>query len=254
MHRTLAMIVLTVLAGYAAACLLLFVAQRSFIYFPPQSASVPAPRTSTLAVPGAQVVVSERPRQGNRALIYLGGNAEDVSASLPLLDSAFPGHALYLLHYRGYAGSSGKPTEKALVADALALFDRVRGEHGEIVVIGRSLGSGIAVQVAALRPVSRLVLVTPYDSLGELAAQQFPYFPVRWLLQDKYESWRHAPQVKAPTLLIVAGQDEVIPAQSSAQLFTRFAAGVATIKVIDGAGHNGISDSPAYVPALQWAK
>ncbi|MFC5458531.1 alpha/beta hydrolase [Massilia niabensis] len=248
------MILLIVIAGYAAACLLLFAAQRSFIYFPPQTPSVLAPRTSTLAVPGAQVKVSERPRQGNKAVIYLGGNAEDVSASLPLLDSAFPDHALYLMHYRGYAGSSGKPTEKALVSDALALFDQVRGGHSDIVVIGRSLGTGVAVQVAALRPVSRLVLVTPFDSLGALAARQFPFFPVRWLLQDKYESWRHAPRVTAPTLLIVAGQDEIIPVRSSTQLFSRFASGVATINIIDGAGHNGISESPAYIPALQWAK
>lgn len=254
MQKALGMILMIVIAGYAAACLLLFLAQRSLIYFPPQRASLAAPSTSTLAVPGAQLKVSERPRQGNQAVIYLGGNAEDVSASLPLLDSAFPDHALYLLHYRGYAGSSGKPTEQALVADALALFDRVHGEHGKVVVIGRSLGTGIAVQLATLRPVSRLVLVTPYDSLGELAARQFPLFPVRWLLRDRYESGKYAPRVRAPTLILAAEHDDIIPTRSTALLLSRFAHGVASMRVVAGAGHNSISDSDAYIPALQWAK
>ena len=102
MQKALGMILLIVIAGYAAACLALFAFQRSFIYFPPAIPSVQAPLTSLLAVPGARVKVSERPRQGQKAVIYFGGNAEDVSASLPLLDSAFPDHALYLMHYRGY--------------------------------------------------------------------------------------------------------------------------------------------------------
>ncbi|MEW6370243.1 MAG: alpha/beta fold hydrolase [Pseudomonadota bacterium] len=253
MTKTLGFILLACLGAYAAAGLALFVAQRSFIYYPPATPMFPAPKTSTLEVPGAVLRISERPLKGERAVIYFGGNAEDVSASLPLLNVAFPDHALYLPHYRGYLGSTGTPSEKALVADALALFDRVAAEHKEIVVIGRSLGSGIAVQVAAVRPVKKLVLVTPFDSLQSLAARHFPYFPVRWLLRDRYESWRHAPQVKAPTLLLVAGQDEIIPAQSSARLLAHFPGGVATMQVIGGAGHNTISETAAYVPALQWA-
>ncbi|MGX4642875.1 alpha/beta hydrolase [Massilia sp. SYSU DXS3249] len=254
MQKTIAFLLLLVLAGYAAACIALFVFQRSFIYFPPLHPALQAPRTSTLAVPGASIKVSERPLRGNKAVIYFGGNAEDVSASLPLLDSAFPERALYLMHYRGYAGSSGKPSEKALVADALALFDRVRAEHSDVVVIGRSLGSGIAVQVAALRPVGKLVLVTPFDSLQELAARQFPVFPVRWLLRDRYDSGKYAPEVKAPTLIVAAEQDEIIPAASTRLLLSRFADGVATMKVINGVGHNAISETAAYVPALQWAR
>jgi pimeloyl-ACP methyl ester carboxylesterase len=253
MQKALAVLLLLALGAYAAACLALFFLQRSLIYFPPTVAAWPAPRTSTLDVPGATVKVSERPLAGDRAVIYLGGNAEDVTASLPLLDAAFPGHALYLLHYRGFTGSSGSPTEKALVADALALFDRVVREQANIVVIGRSLGSGVAVQVASRRRVTRLVLVTPFDSLQDLAAAQFPYFPVRWILRDKYASSDYAPRVTAPTLLLAAGQDEIIPAHSTRQLLARFPQGVATMRIIGGAGHNTISDSADYLPALQWA-
>jgi hypothetical protein len=73
--------------------------------------------------------------------------------------------------------------------------------------------------------VSRLVLVTPYDSLQALAVQQFPYLPVRWLLLDKFESWRYAPQVSAPTEILVAERDEIIPMANSEQLYSRFAKG-----------------------------
>lgn len=254
MQKTLTVTLLLAMGIYAAACLALFFMQRSLIYFPPAVAAYAAPQTSTLEVAGASVKVSERPLAGERALIYLGGNAEDVTASLPLLDRAFPERALYLLHYRGYTGSTGKPSEEALVGDALALFDRVARQHKDIVVIGRSLGSGVAVQLASRRPVSRLVLVTPFDSLAGLAARQFPYFPVGWLLRDRYASSQHAPRVTAPTLLLAAGQDEIIPADSARRLLSHFPTGVAHMRVIDGAGHNSISDSADYIPSLRWAR
>jgi pimeloyl-ACP methyl ester carboxylesterase len=254
MQKTWPILLLTALAIYAAACLALFLLQRSFIYFPPAQAALQAPRVSTMTVPGAEVIVSERPRAGRRAVIYFGGNGEDVTMNLPMLDAAFPEHALYLLHYRGYSGSTGKPTEEALVADAMLLFDRVAAGHAEVVLIGRSLGSAIALRVASQRPVHKLVLITPFDSLAALAARQFPYFPVRWLLRDRYEAGRYAPAVKAPTLLITAGQDEIIPARNTARLFARFAGGVATQTVIAGAGHNSISATAAYVQALEWAR
>ena len=254
MQKVLSVILLLGLGFYAAACLALFFFQRGLIYFPPALGAYPAPRTSTLEVPGAVLKVSERPLAGGRALVYFGGNAEDVTASLPLLARAFPDRALYLLHYRGYTGSTGKPSEQALVADALALVDRVAGAHKDIVVVGRSLGTGVAVQVASQRKVERLVLVTPFDSLAGLAAQQFPYFPVRWLLRDRYASMQYAPQVTAPTLLLVAGQDEIIPLRSAEALLSHFPQGVARLRVIDGVGHNTISESPDYIPSLQGAK
>ncbi len=253
MQKALGVILLLAVCAYAAACLVLFFSQRSLIYFPPRSAAFPAPATSTLAVPGAALIVSERPADGRKALIYLGGNAEDVSASLPLLDAAFPERSLYLLHYRGYAGSTGQPTEDALVADALALFDRLAGQHEDIVVVGRSLGAAVAVQVASRRQVGKLVLVTPFDSLRGLAAQQFPYFPVRWLLRDSYDAWRYAQQVTAPTLILAAGDDEIIPAHSTQKLLGHFTQGVAAMRVIQETGHNSISNSPEYLRALQWA-
>ena len=131
------------------------------------------------------------------------------------------------------------------------MFDRVHAQHPEITVVGRSLGSGVAIHLAAQRPLARLVLVTPYDSIQALAVRQFPWVPVRWLLQDKYESWRYAADVTAPTRLIEAGLDEVVPAQNTARLLHQFRPGVATLTRIDGAGHNTIDNSPDYLTALQ---
>ncbi len=251
MVRMTAGVLLAFALAYAAWCAAIFFYQRSLIYFPQQRGFGSGDTAAELLVPGARLQISVRRHPGPDALVYFGGNAEDVSANLPTLGAAFSGYALYLLHYRGYGGSSGKPSEEALYSDAVALYDKVHAEHPRVVVVGRSLGTGIAVRLASIRPVSRLVLVTPYDSLQELAARQFPYLPVRWLLRDKYESWRYAPRVSAPTLVLAAEHDEVIPRSSTERLYSRFAPGVASYKVIAGVGHNSISESAAYLPSLE---
>jgi pimeloyl-ACP methyl ester carboxylesterase len=235
---------------YAALCLALFLGQRSFLYYP-QAKSAADDNTLALNIDGERVLVTTRPRPGSEAVIYFGGNAEDVSHSLPTLADAFPDRSLYAMNYRGYGGSSGKPSETALIADALALFDRVHADHLHIVVIGRSLGSGIAVHISSERPVERLVLITPYDSLLNVAATQFRYFPLHWLMLDKFESWRYAPKVTAPTKLIAAQNDEVIPAASTTALYEHFPQSQATLTVIPGVSHNTISESPDYVPLLR---
>ena len=190
--------------------------------------------------------VSTHPHDGPAALLYFGGNAEDVSLDIPDLVAAFPDRAIYALHYPGYGGSSGTPSEQAIFADSLALFDRVHAEHPDVVVIGRSLGTGAAVWVASQKPVARLVLVTPFDSLADAAAAQYPFFPVRWLLRDKFDSWRYAPQVTAPTRIVVAGDDEIVPRSSSDRLRTRFREGIVSYVVVPKAGHNNIQDKAGY--------
>ncbi len=238
---------------YGAACVALYAFQRSLLYFPRPSAFDTPSSTSILPVAGADLVVSVRPHAGKKALIYFGGNAEDVSASLASFSTAFPDYAIYLLHYRGYGGSSGKPSEEAFHADALALFDKVHGEHPDIAVVGRSLGTGVAIRLASERPATRLVLVTPYNSIEEIAAGRFPVFPVRWFLIDKFESWRYAPKIRVPTLLIEAEFDETIPRESTERLNAAFAKGVASLVMIPGVGHNSISHAAQYLDALRAA-
>ena len=244
------MIVAAGLALYVVVCGALFALQRSLIYYPQPRSNTEGSVLMTLAVGAAQVHVSTYPHAGPAALIYFGGNAEDVSQDVSDLVAAFPNSAIYALHYPGYGGSSGTPTQRVIFADSLALFDRVKADHPNVLVVGRSLGSGVAVWIASQRPISRLVLITPFDSLGDAAAPQYRFLPVRWLLRDRFESWRYAPEVTAPTRIIVAGDDELVPRSSSDRLRARFRDGLVSYVLVPGFGHNNIQDSPGYWNSL----
>lgn len=204
-----------------------------------------------LAVEGAELKVTIAPHNSSNAIVYFGGNAEDVSLNLPFFKQIFPDTALYLLHYRGYGGSTGSPSEQRNQQDALALFDYVARQHEDIRLIGRSLGSAMSLFVASQRPVSKQLLITPFDSLQDIASAQFPYVPVAWLLRDRYEMSVLAPSVTAPTQLLIAGQDEIIPRESSEHLYARFAEGVATKVVVSKADHNSVGNTPEFWSALK---
>jgi pimeloyl-ACP methyl ester carboxylesterase len=183
-------------------------------------------------------------------VLYFGGNAEDVAYTLPELAAVFPDRAIYCLHYRGYSGSSGRPSEPALRSDASALFEMVRKEHDDIIVVGRSLGSSLAIQLAAEQPVSRLVLIAPFESILTIAKRTIPFLPVSLLLRDTYQSWKYAPRVSCPTLVIAGSHDQLVPMGDTQKLLDAFSPGVARLRVIDGADHNSVSDSAEFWQAL----
>lgn len=234
--------------AWLIACLGMYVMQRKLLYMP-QPRHVAAP-VMTMQTDVGNVLVSTRENPGPDALIYFGGNAEDVSFSLEELAQIFPGQALYLPHYRGFGGSAGEPDEAALVADAVALFDQISARHPNVVVIGRSLGSGVAVQLAAQRPVQRLALVTPFDSVERVASHFYPWLPVRWLLKDKFDSLTHARGVTVPVMVLSAGRDQVVPAENTRRLIECFAPGQMTQREFPEAGHDDIAGEPGYATAL----
>ena len=117
--------------------------------------------------------------------------------------------------------------------------------------MGRSLGSGVAVQLAAVRPVSRLVLVTPFDSLVNVAKEYFRWLPVGWLMRDRYESASRAHTVQAPVLIVIAGEDEIIPERRSRALANAFAPGQVQVVVVPGVGHNTLDLLPQYLESVQ---
>jgi len=234
--------------AWLIVCAGIYVMQRQMLYLPqPRQVATPL---LTLPTPAGDVLVSFREQPGPDALLYFGGNAEDVSFTLDELARLFPKQALYLLHYRGYGGSAGEPGEAALVADAQSLFDTVHARHGRVAVIGRSLGSGVAVQLAASRPVRRLVLVTPFDSVEALAARLYPWLPVRWLLKDRFDSAAHVARVSAPTLVLTAGRDRVVPAENTRRLIERFPPAQVAHQSIPEADHDDILGDAAYAAAL----
>ena len=240
--------VVVFLIVYAIICGLLYYFQRSLIYFP--QAKALATDSIELASQGEKIQVTVKRNTGTQALVYFGGNAEDVSGSLATLSAAFPDSALYLMHYRGYGASSGRPSEAALIADGTALFDFVATSHSKITVMGRSLGSGVAIHIASIKPAASLVLVTPYNSVQELAQAQFPVLPVGLILQDKFESWRYARQINVPTLIIAAQTDEVIPRASTAALRNTFKVGIMKMEVLANTGHNSIVVDSGYIRLL----
>lgn len=186
-----------------------------------------------------------------RALVYFGGNGEGVEWLRPELEDRLPEHTSYLLPYRGYGASEGRPSERALVSDALALVDHVARRHPDapVDVIGRSLGSGVAVQVAARRLVERLVLVTPFDSMVATAADLFPRLPVRWLVHDRWDSAAVAHRLRARVLVVRAGRDEVVrPARTDALLRVL----PADTRVLDlpHADHDNLVDDPSFWPSI----
>ena len=163
-----------------------------------------------------------------------------------------PGTGWLLIDYRGYGASGGAPSQSALVADALRWHDYARQtlRAREIFVFGRSLGSGVAVQVAAARPVSGVILVSPFDSLTEVARHYYPYLPVAWMLKHPFDSAGRARTLRAPLLCLVAERDEVIPLVHSQRLFEAWSGPKRWVE-LSNAGHNNTDDAPAFWRAIR---
>jgi hypothetical protein len=182
-------------------------------------------------------------------LIYFGGNAEEIFHLAEEADR-YGRFAVLLIPYRGYSGNPGAPGEKALAADALRIYDQavatlkdVRADH--VVVHGRSLGSGVAVALAAQRPVRALVLTTPFDSLAATAAFHYPYLPVSWLVRHRFDSVAAAPVTKTPALFLVADRDNIVPAARAKALFDAWQA-PKQWREFAGFDHNDIQEARGY--------
>lgn len=117
--------------------------------------------------------------------------------------------------------------------------------------MGRSLGAGVAVHLASERPVHRLVLVTPFDSLARVAQSHMPWLPVRWLMKDRYDSASRAHSIRAPVLAVIAAEDEIVPRARSDALVNAFRPGQVRVVVVPGAQHNTLDLSPKYLQSVR---
>ena len=192
-------------------------------------------------------VTAEKP-----LLVYYGGNAEEVSVNLHDLRQ-FKAGAYLFINYRGYGDSGGKPSQAALCEDAVYILDHMVANEkiplDHMVLMGRSLGSGVAVHAAAKRKVRGVVLVTPFDSLTNVARHHYPIFPVRLLLKHPFDSRALAPAIKTPLLMLIAEHDDVVPPKFAFSLAQAWG-GPAQTLVIEGAGHNDIQLHQDYWKAL----
>jgi fermentation-respiration switch protein FrsA (DUF1100 family) len=241
------LIVLAAIAiGVPAAAWLL---QDRLIFFP-------QPAGSTTHLPRHAAPVTVRAADGTQlrgwivpgsavpapAVIYFGGNAEEVSYTL-----AGPGWprewSIVALNYRGYGASEGTPGERELAADALSVYDAIARrddvDRNRIVPFGRSLGSALAAHVAAARPVAGAVLVSPFDSLAAIGRHHYPWLPVSLLLRHRFNAIADAARARAPLHAIVAGSDTIVPVARSRALFDAWA-GPKSWQVVPESDHDTV--------------
>lgn len=220
---TAAGILSTLWVGFSAA---VAASQRRLVFNPAVTPEVDKPRSS-----GHRTrAIVLRARDGTKlsgwlmkpalvgrqpAVIYFGGRSEEVSWVARDAGRLFPGMTVLAVNYRGYGGSLGEPAEQHIVDDGRMLFDwlaeRSHVDPERIAVVGRSLGSGVAVQVATERDPHALVLITPYDSVLAIAKRKFRAVPVDFVLRHRFESIKYAHALRAPTYVIRAASDDVVP-------------------------------------------
>ena len=239
-----------VLVMYVGAIALLYAKQRSLLYFPQFTRDPVVEPNFSLEVDGATLSGWVLNPGQPRALLYFGGNAQDLSFGLDSVTEWAPGHTVYLVAYRGFGRSTGEPSEAALAADAIALFDFAAARHDSVDVYGRSLGSGVATHVADARPVRRLALITPFDSVAAVGRTAYPFAPIDWLLKDRFESDLRAPRLRMPTLVIIADGDEVIPTSNSEALVAAFPTPPEVLRLSE-ARHADVQEFPEYAETLR---
>ena len=236
---------------YLALCLILFLLQRQFLYFPRPSTLVQGTEPISFSVNNEKLSGWLVNKGQSKALIYYGGNAEQIEHNTDFFRTHLADYSVFLIPYRGYGENSGSPTEQGLYEDALFVFDKLVGEYNGITLMGRSLGTGVATYVATQRKVEKLVLITPYDSIVNVAKETYWMFPVSWLLKDKFLSAERAAQINSPTLVLIAEHDRVISRNRSEQLKRRIKASLLSTQVITNAGHNDISDFQQYSRSIK---
>lgn len=181
-------------------------------------------------------------------LIYFGANAEEVSRIIPRM-AKFQNWSVVLINYRGYGNSEGIPGEQTLFSDSLEIYDYFSNREdinkNNIILMGRSIGTGVATYLAEKRNTSAVILVSPYDSLGSVVKEKCPILPVNLILKHRFDSISRAPSIKSPLLIIVGTEDKLIPVWHSIRLGEAWG-GKVSFEKITGEGHNSIDDGEEY--------
>lgn len=181
-------------------------------------------------------------------LIYFGGNAEELSGVITKM-AKLDDWSVGLINYRGYGASEGTADETVLYSDTLEIYDyladREDVDKRNIVVMGRSIGTGVATYLAEKRDVSAVILSTPYDTLASVIQKKCPIIPASLIFSHKYDSIGRAPNIKRPLLILAASEDVLIPNWHSKRLKEAWA-GTVSYQVLAGEDHNSIDDTEEY--------
>ena len=241
---------------YLLLVALVFVMQRSLLY----PAARKAPDISAHQVAGISEVTTKTPDglelrhwyvppavEGAPVLVVFHGNAGHLGDRVSKLDELIDaGFGALFAGYRGYSGNPGKPTEEDLTADARLLLDWL-AERGvpleRTVLYGESLGTGVAVKMAAERAAAAVVLESPYTSIAEVAQTHYWYLPAKWMVLDKWDSMAHIASIQAPLLVVHGGRDRTVPTRYGRRLFEA-APEPKELFILEGAAHNDLYDYP----------
>ncbi len=216
--------------AYGGVLVLMYVFQRRLMYFPDAVRTLPAavglPQAQELhleSIDGERLVAWHVPPRGERSvLLYLHGNA----GALNLRAGRFQwlvsdGDGLIALSYRGFGGSSGEPSEQGLINDALAAYEFAAARYParRIVLWGESLGTAVAIALAAQREVGGVILDAPFTSIADVGAAAYPFAPVRWLIKDTFRSDLRIGKVTAPILVLHGEGDRIVPIRFGERLY-----------------------------------
>jgi fermentation-respiration switch protein FrsA (DUF1100 family) len=256
-------LLIVVSVAYACALAVLFVVQRSFL-FPiptavrtaPQAAGFPETEEHVLATAdNEKVIVWHVPaKPGHPVILYFHGNGDFLAGFFGRFrDIIADGTGVVALSYRGYAGSSGRPSERGLLQDAQAAyaFTTARYSADRIVVWGFSLGTGVAVAMAAEHPIGKLILEAPFTSTADVAASLFWFMPVRLVMRDQFRSDERIARVKVPLLIMHGTDDPAIPIIFGERLFA-LAHEPKRFVPFSGGGHENLGNFGAIETARQF--
>jgi uncharacterized protein len=248
--------------AYVGAVGLLYFMQAEFLY--PRQTARTTPGAANFAVAeelvldtadGEKVIVWHAPPKGNRPVVlFFHGNGDFLAGRVPRFRSVTAdGTGLIALSYRGYGGSSGVPSERGLLADAEAAYRFAATKYAaeRIVVWGFSLGTGLAVAIAAGHPIGKLILEAPYTSTVDVAAAAMPIIPVHWLMRDQYRSDERIGKVTAPLLVMHGEHDFAISIRFGERLFALANEPKRFIRFAEG-GHDDLDKYGAAEAALKF--
>jgi uncharacterized protein len=248
----IAIIFLCIYVGVAGV---LYVTQRSLMYFPepahttPAQAGLPqAEEVPLVAADGGHSTAWYVAAQDQKPVIlYFHGNGGALRYRVERFQKLIgDGIGLVALEYRGYGGNPGSPTERGLIADAEAAYTFAAAHYPtkQIALWGESLGSGVAVALAAQKPVGRVILEAPFTSAAAVASLHYWYLPVRLLMKDQFHSDTRIAKVKAPLLILHGVHDQVVPYAMGERMFELANQPKHIVRFLDG-GHENLDASGA---------
>jgi uncharacterized protein len=254
--RRLRRIAAVLVGGYVVAMLVVMLLQRRLIYRAPAPVAVAAATDARMVrattATGLPVVALYFPAVGDYAtVVHFHGNAEQLADMVPLGRRLHrSGLGFFAVEYPGYGlASDAAATEDHLYAVAEAALKQLRDElhvpTERTIIEGHSLGSGVAAEMARRGHGGRLVLVAPFTSMVDMAKRAMPYFPVRWLVRDRYDTLAKAAEIRVPTMILHGGRDEIVPLEMGRRVAERIAG--AKFVVDEEGGHNDLVGSDWHV-------